>query len=83
MERRTNPWLGTARFARYDTAAKWADRAETILARCSERPTNVDAILVRPDGYVAWVLSSGEGDKKTERSLVGALEKWFGVAGWP
>jgi hypothetical protein len=63
-----------------DTAVKWADRVETVSTRCSERPTDVDAILVRPDGYVAWAVSSGDGKKGSERSLRTALEKWFGSA---
>jgi 3-(3-hydroxy-phenyl)propionate hydroxylase len=32
------------------------------------------AVLVRPDGYVAWIGESGD------EGLVNALETWFGPA---
>jgi hypothetical protein len=38
-------------------------------------------MLVRPDGYVAWVLRPGDKDE-AERTLHGGLEKWFGAAKW-
>ncbi|MBV9457932.1 MAG: FAD-dependent monooxygenase, partial [Bradyrhizobium sp.] len=58
----------------------WADRVQLIDAKCLggwELPvlgavTAPDAVLVRPDGYVAWV---GE---QTQSGLVDALTKWFG-----
>jgi hypothetical protein len=60
--------------------APWADRVQTIDARFEgtwelpvigavEAPT---AVLVRPDGHVAWV---GEG---TSDGLEDALTRWFG-----
>jgi 3-(3-hydroxy-phenyl)propionate hydroxylase len=60
--------------------APWADRVRRIDARCVgpwELPvlgavTAPDAVLVRPDGYVAWV-----GDR-TEMGLADALSAWFG-----
>ena len=58
----------------------WADRVRLIDARCVgpwELPvlgavTAPKAVLIRPDGYVAWV-----GDL-TEPGLTGALTTWFG-----
>jgi 3-(3-hydroxy-phenyl)propionate hydroxylase len=58
----------------------WADRVQRVDARCAdtwELPvigavTAPEAVLIRPDGYVAWV---GEG---TEASLTDALTTWFG-----
>jgi len=58
----------------------WADRVQRIDARYDgawELPalgfvTAPSAVLVRPDGYVAWV---GDG---TERGLRDALIQWFG-----
>jgi hypothetical protein len=58
----------------------WADRVLLIDARYDgvwELPvlgavTAVDAVLIRPDGYVAWA-----GDP-TQPGLAGALTTWFG-----
>jgi 2-polyprenyl-6-methoxyphenol hydroxylase-like FAD-dependent oxidoreductase len=58
----------------------WADRVDSIDARC-EGPWELPAIgpvaapvvvLIRPDGYVAWV-----GDE-TQLGLADALNTWFG-----
>jgi 2-polyprenyl-6-methoxyphenol hydroxylase-like FAD-dependent oxidoreductase len=60
--------------------APWADRVETINATYDGRwelpvlgeVTAPTAVLIRPDGYVAWV---GEG---TDLGLPDALTTWFG-----
>lgn len=60
----------------------WADRVQSIEARFSgvwELPaigivSAPQAVLIRPDGHVAWV---GEG---TDRGLSEALSAWFGPA---
>jgi 3-(3-hydroxy-phenyl)propionate hydroxylase len=59
----------------------WADRVQTVDAECDgpwELPalgevTAPTAVLIRPDGYVAWV---GEGG---DIGLVDALTTWFGA----
>lgn len=59
----------------------WADRMKLIEARYDgawELPavgkvTTPGAVLIRPDGYVAWV---GDG---SDEGLVEALDKWFGL----
>jgi len=61
------------------TIAPWADRVQTIEARYDgtwELPaigavTAPGAVLIRPDGYVAWV-----GDE-TQSGLADALTTWF------
>jgi len=61
--------------------APWADRVQSIDARYGgawELPalgavTAPGAVLIRPDGYVAWV---GEG---SWQGLAEALRKWFGA----
>jgi 2-polyprenyl-6-methoxyphenol hydroxylase-like FAD-dependent oxidoreductase len=60
--------------------APWADRVRLIRATCDgefELPvlgvvSTPSAVLVRPDGYVAWV---GDG---TDAGLTDALTTWFG-----
>jgi 3-(3-hydroxy-phenyl)propionate hydroxylase len=60
--------------------ARWADRVRLIDAKYAgpwELPvlgvvTAPTAVLIRPDGYVAWV---GDG---TQRGLTDALTTWFG-----
>ncbi len=67
-------------------ATPWADRVQSIDATCVdvwELPvvgavTTPTAVLIRPDGYVAWV---GE---RTWSGLADALTRWFGPpAGGP
>ncbi|MFE0950567.1 FAD-dependent monooxygenase [Streptomyces mutabilis] len=56
-------------------AAGWADRVDLVAADFDcEVP--VDGILVRPDGYVAWVAPTGAGAD----GLAEALTRWFGPA---
>jgi 3-(3-hydroxy-phenyl)propionate hydroxylase len=58
----------------------WAERVQLVDARCAggwELPvigavTAPEAVLIRPDGYVAWV---GEG---TRDALADGLTTWFG-----
>ena len=52
----------------------WADRVDHV-ADISEE-LDVPAVLLRPDGHVAWV---GE----NQQTLEVALAKWFGAAGAP
>jgi 3-(3-hydroxy-phenyl)propionate hydroxylase len=71
--------LNFAESGRFDITP-WADRVQRVDARCDgpwELPvigavTAPDAVLIRPDGYVAWV-----GDR-TQRGLSDALTTWFG-----
>ncbi len=63
-----------------DAVAKWADRIESVTSRCYQRPANLDAMLIRPDGYVAWVARSSDGDDESCGTLGLALQKWFGKA---
>ncbi|MEV0583157.1 FAD-dependent monooxygenase [Nonomuraea sp. NPDC050310] len=44
-------------------------RVEVVRARCADAPA--EAILIRPDGVVAWAGSGGDG-------LAAAAEQWFG-----
>ncbi|MCP2260638.1 bifunctional hydroxylase/dehydrase [Streptoalloteichus tenebrarius] len=53
-------------------AEGWADRVDVVRASAPELP-GVDAVLVRPDGYVAWAAPDAEGER-----LDVALGRWFG-----
>ncbi|MFC9440388.1 FAD-dependent oxidoreductase [Nocardia sp. NPDC057030] len=55
-------------------AAPWADRVRVVTAK-TVRPVELTAMLVRPDGFVAWAADSGSRD-----GLEAALIRWFGAA---
>jgi 2-polyprenyl-6-methoxyphenol hydroxylase-like FAD-dependent oxidoreductase len=57
-----------------DVAAPWRDRVDVVTARCDDPA--VTAMLVRPDGYVAW--SSGDTAPAAD-GLRTALNRWFGA----
>jgi 2-polyprenyl-6-methoxyphenol hydroxylase-like FAD-dependent oxidoreductase len=56
-------------------ATGWADRLDMVLASCPEGH-GIDALLIRPDGYTAWVAPAGSSDGK--RGFREALFTWFG-----
>ncbi|ANN20159.1 hypothetical protein SD37_34230 [Amycolatopsis orientalis] len=53
----------------------WADRVERVEHKAAEG-AGPAAILIRPDGYVAWAAEEGDGDQ----GLAEALTAWFGTA---
>lgn len=61
------------------TVEGWKDRVVRVTASLDAAETRTDpfagatAVLVRPDGYVAWTSADGEG-------ATAALERWFGPA---
>jgi hypothetical protein len=57
-----------------DAAAAWTGRVNTVTARTDR--VDVDALLIRPDGCVAWALPTGQDLDAT--TLVRALGTWFG-----
>jgi 2-polyprenyl-6-methoxyphenol hydroxylase-like FAD-dependent oxidoreductase len=54
-----------------DAAGRWADRVDIVAATTAQPPA--DALLLRPDGYVAW---AGE---HHVAGLQQALHAWFGA----
>jgi hypothetical protein len=57
-----------------DAAAAWTGRVDSVTARMDR--VDVDALLIRPDGCVAWALPTGQDLDAT--TLVRALGTWFG-----
>jgi 2-polyprenyl-6-methoxyphenol hydroxylase-like FAD-dependent oxidoreductase len=54
--------------------AAWADRVDVVTASIADRPA--DALLIRPDGYIAWATDTfGVADAARLRA---ALTRWFG-----
>jgi bifunctional hydroxylase/dehydrase len=55
-------------------ARPWADRVEVVTAKPAAACSipRADAVLLRPDGHVAWA-SPG-----AEEELAAALDRWFG-----
>jgi hypothetical protein len=64
-----------------NVAAHWTDRVDVVTARCDDgQPPSADMLLIRPDGYVAWVTVSEEPDWEAQSGLHRALVTWFGAA---
>lgn len=58
----------------------WADRVDLVRARLAEgSDLGADAVLIRPDGHVAWVTRAGE--RPDFDALRTALTTWLGPAG--
>lgn len=54
-----------------DVVSGWRDRVDVVQATVADRPAA--ALLIRPDGYVAWAA-----DELDHDGLRAALERWFG-----
>jgi 2-polyprenyl-6-methoxyphenol hydroxylase-like FAD-dependent oxidoreductase len=52
----------------------WGDRVNVVTAQCAEPPAA--ALLIRPDGYIAWAAPAGGQDNQGLRQ---ALTTWFGA----
>jgi hypothetical protein len=63
-----------------DVASGWGDRVDVLVARCDSQPVPADALLIRPDGYVAWASPVGGSTEGAQRELHRALSAWFGEA---
>jgi hypothetical protein len=51
----------------------------TVAAGRPDRDVAATALLVRPDGYVAWASSSETPDPDEMRELRRVLARWFGI----
>jgi hypothetical protein len=66
---------------RGEVAASVADVGDqlTVAAGCPVGDVPATAVLVRPDGYVAWASSSEKPDADELRELRRVLTRWFGI----
>jgi 2-polyprenyl-6-methoxyphenol hydroxylase-like FAD-dependent oxidoreductase len=60
-------------------ARSWRDRIDLRAARTDDRPA--DALLIRPDAYMAWAATIGEPAGTAAPALRDALTRWFGAPG--
>jgi hypothetical protein len=59
-----------------EIAQGWRDRVDTVTACCCQRP-EIAAMLLRPDGYTAWIAPSGS--EAQPGPVREALATWFGT----
>lgn len=57
-------------------AQDWQERVDIHTAETEHRPA--DALLIRPDGYIAWATDSDERKEIAVAGLREALSQWFG-----
>ncbi|WP_031162083.1 FAD-dependent monooxygenase [Streptosporangium roseum] len=62
-------------------SAGWRGRVDAITARSQDPTSPATALLLRPDGYIAWASASPRPDSHERESLRAALARWFGAAG--
>jgi hypothetical protein len=60
-----------------ETARDWRDRVDVHTAATDHRPA--DALLIRPDAYIAWAASVDEPTDIAAPALRDALSAWFGT----
>jgi 2-polyprenyl-6-methoxyphenol hydroxylase-like FAD-dependent oxidoreductase len=58
-----------------EAAHGWADRVDVVIGATADAA--VCALLIRPDGYVAWAADTFE--RADEDRLHAALQRWFGA----
>ena len=59
-----------------EAASDWCGRLDVIAARSLTQPAPAGALLIRPDGYVAWAARPDAPDRTD--GLPAALRSWFG-----
>ncbi|MFF4010663.1 hypothetical protein [Streptomyces sp. NPDC001717] len=68
----------TGDFTAAEAANGWTDRVDIITARSADRSLSASALLIRPDGYLAW--ATDDTPDSARRHLHQALTTWFGTA---
>ncbi|WP_244320608.1 hypothetical protein [Streptomyces melanosporofaciens] len=64
-----------------EAARDWQDRVDLHSAKTDDRPA--DALLIRPDGHIAWAATIDEPAETTTLALRNALSDWFGTPRTP
>jgi hypothetical protein len=59
-----------------DAAREWRDRVGIRTAKTGQRPA--DALLIRPDAYIAWAAATDEPAATAAPGLRDSLTTWFG-----
>jgi 2-polyprenyl-6-methoxyphenol hydroxylase-like FAD-dependent oxidoreductase len=59
-----------------DAARGWSDRVDVVAGAVDD--FGVCALLIRPDGYIAWAADTFEVDD--QHRLLAALQRWFGLS---
>jgi len=59
-----------------EAARDWKDRVGIHAAHADHRPA--DALLIRPDAYIAWAADTGEPTASAAAALRESLSHWFG-----
>jgi len=74
---------GVAEGALAGVASPWRDRVDVVACRPVAEPPPAAAMLIRPDGYVAWAAGPGRADvaEGLAGGLAEALRTWFGTPG--
>ncbi|MFC8718572.1 FAD-dependent monooxygenase [Kitasatospora sp. NPDC057198] len=60
-------------------AAHWCSRVDVRTTAATAAGRTADAVLVRPDGHVAWAAAVGEPADRAAPALRAALAHWFGA----
>ncbi|WP_396230938.1 hypothetical protein [Frankia sp. EI5c] len=62
-------------------ADEWKARVDVVTAPVADSagPAAGRAVLVRPDGHVAWIDPAGPGEPTDVKGLSAALAAWFGA----
>ena len=60
-------------------ARDWKPHIDICTAQTDHRPA--DALLIRPDAYIAWAAATGEPAGTAAPALREALSRWFGTPG--
>ncbi|MGW3417783.1 FAD-dependent monooxygenase [Streptomyces phaeochromogenes] len=61
-------------------AEGWKDRVDVVAVQPGDNSLPTSAVLIRPDGYIAWAAAANSPEQSTHHGLREALTTWFGAA---